>query len=194
MVDGRPAGVILYGPPTAGKDTVTRGLVELDRRYALFPRMKAGGGRMDGYRQTSEAAIAELRRNGDVIWENRRYGATYVVDRPGLAGGLATGIPVVHLGQARAVDAVMMAVPEALWLTVELWCDREIALARIVARQTGDTDARLKAYDATDRLARAHLSIDTGRVPADVAARQVHARRAALLSPVSLVSPVSPTS
>lgn len=39
------AGVILYGPPGAGKDTVTAELVQQDPSYALFERLKAGPGR-----------------------------------------------------------------------------------------------------------------------------------------------------
>ena len=34
-------GVILYGPPAAGKDTITGELLALDPRYRQFSRLKA---------------------------------------------------------------------------------------------------------------------------------------------------------
>ena len=40
-------GVILYGPPAAGKDTVTRELTTLEGEVHLFSRVKAGSGRTE---------------------------------------------------------------------------------------------------------------------------------------------------
>lgn len=45
--------VMLYGPPAAGKDTVTEALIRLDRSYRLYQRLKVGAGRTDGYRMTT---------------------------------------------------------------------------------------------------------------------------------------------
>jgi hypothetical protein len=44
----RKLGVILYGPPGAGKDTVTAALTSPDARFQLFRRIKAGAGRTMG--------------------------------------------------------------------------------------------------------------------------------------------------
>ncbi len=136
-------GVILYGPPASGKDTITTALHRLDARYALYPRLKVSAGPTNGYRMADEATLAQLRHNGDVVWEKQRYGARYVVDRPSLTQRLSTGVPVVHPGQRPAVAAVAAAVPGARWCVAYLWCPREVAARRIIARRTGDTDARL---------------------------------------------------
>ena len=99
--------VILYGPPAAGKDTVMKGLTSLDARYVLLQRLKVGPGRRDGYAMTTDAALDQLRDDGQVIWENRRYGSRHVVDLPRLRAELAAGhVPVLHLGQPEGVRAV----------------------------------------------------------------------------------------
>jgi len=169
-------GVLLYGPPAAGKDTITRALCELDSAYRLFQRLKSGPGRTAGYRMTGMREVERLRAEGEVVWENHRYGAVYVIDRPTLCVDLTRHVPVLHLGQVEAVQAVKSAVPEAPWLTVYLWCPREVAEDRILARATGDTADRLEAWDRTPPLTGADLAIDTATVAPDEAARQVHER------------------
>lgn len=170
-------GVILYGPPASGKDTITAELVRLDPRYRLYRRLKVGSGRTAGYRMATEGQVDALRRAGEVIWENRRYGATYVVDRSALVDLLAAGlVPIVHLGQAPAVQALTTAVPSASWLRVHLWCPRDVAAARIAQRGTGDTAARLHAWDETEPLAGADLALNTAELLPHEAAATVHAR------------------
>src|SRR2546427_5470191 len=70
--DGVPVrqGVLLYGPPTAGKDTITAALTELDARYVPFIRLKIGSGRTKGYRMGTPEQLAELEAHGDVIYRN----------------------------------------------------------------------------------------------------------------------------
>jgi guanylate kinase len=167
-------GLILYGPPAAGKDTITRQLEGLRERYVLFPRLKAGRGRTNGYRMTTPAEIEELRRQGGVIWENERYGATYVIDRPGLTARLAEHVPVLHLGQVEGIDAVTTAIPDTRWVVVFVWCPRQIAEVRIRERGTGDTAERLNAWDETKVISdTADLTIDTLLVDPEDAARQI---------------------
>ncbi|MGW4214801.1 AAA family ATPase [Lentzea sp. NPDC004789] len=164
-------GIVLYGPPASGKDTVTEALTRLDPSYRLYRRLKAGPGRTSGYRMTNAAHVDELRSSGDIVWENRRYESVYVVDRPSLRECLENHVPVVHLGQLEAIEAIQEAFPDAVWTTVYLHCPREEALARIVSRATGDVDARVSAWDATESFPEADLSIDTSQTsPADAAA------------------------
>lgn len=68
----------------------------------------------------TEGALNELRLRRDSIWESQRYGAIYVVDRPGLVDTFASGIPVIHLGQPEAVEAVVNSFREVRWVVVEL--------------------------------------------------------------------------
>lgn len=165
-------GVILYGPPAAGKDSITAELKRLDKRYHTFERLKSGAGRTHGYRMTSESAIEDLRIKGDVVWENHRYGAVYVVDRPTLIQGLTEGIPVVHLGQVEAVERVTSSTPGD-WLVVSLWCPRDTAAARIIGRGSTDLDARLRAWDETEPLPSADLTLNTAEVSAKGAAQLI---------------------
>lgn len=167
-------GVILYGPPAAGKDTVTCALHELDPSYVLFRRLKAGPGRTGGYRITTPEHIKELRDRGDIVWENHRYHATYVIDRPSLVERLHDHVPILHLGQLEAIDAVIRATPAARWLAVYLWCPRDIAAVRIAARRTRDDTDRLHAWDQTTPLPDAHLTINTATTPPAEAAQLVH--------------------
>ncbi|MGH3863833.1 hypothetical protein [Actinokineospora sp.] len=116
--------------------------------------------------------VDTLRTNGDIIWENRRYRALYVVDRQHLLTMVKESIPVLHLGQDMAVQATIQAV-RTRWTVVELWCPRDIAESRIVARSTGDVEERLTAWDQTERLAAADLRIDTSQVEPELAARLI---------------------
>jgi len=167
-------GVILYGPPAAGKDTITEALHRMDPRYGLFRRLKAGAGKTAGYRMTSSAALGELRESGALVWENSRYDAVYAVDRPALLNHLANGYPVLHLGQIEAIDAVIKATPDATWTVVYVWCPRDIAERRLTARNPEDVEHRLKAWDQTVPIDYAALMINTAQVTPDVAAEEIH--------------------
>ncbi|MDP9798763.1 guanylate kinase [Catenuloplanes nepalensis] len=163
-------GLILYGPPASGKDTITHALAELDPTISLFRRLKAGPGRTGTYRMTTEPEISHLRAAGDVIWENSRYDAVYVIDRPGLTDALTIGTPVVHLGQLPAIDALTKATPDTHWTVTYLWCPRDVAEARIVTRATGDTTARLRAWEETEPVPEPDLFLNTAEtLPADAA-------------------------
>ncbi len=166
-------GVILYGPPAAGKDTITEALHRLDPRYSLFARLKAGAGKTTGYRMTTSAALGELRENGALIWENSRYDAVYAVDRPALLNHLAAGYPVLHLGQVEAIDAVIKATPDATWTVVYVWCPRDIAEKRLTARNPDDVEHRLSAWDQTAPIKSADLTIDTAQTAPDAAAEEI---------------------
>ncbi|MFF2087452.1 kinase [Nocardia sp. NPDC058176] len=146
---------------------MTAALAAQDSRFRLFERLKAGTGRTVGYRLTGSRELDRLAEAGEVVWENARYGARYVIDRPTLREHVAAGaVPVVHAGQPEVVDAVRTAIPDTVWFIVELRLSREVARARIVARATGDTAERLTAWDATPPLSTAMLSIDSGQVAA----------------------------
>lgn len=141
-------GVGLYGPPASGKDTITRELTRLDPRYAPFRRMKIGTGKTDGYRLAGPAERHQLEADGQVLYQNERYGNIYVVDRLHLGAMLDAGsIPVIHLGQLAGVRAVTTF--PVRWVTVLLWCSRQTTAERARARGSTDIDARLAAWDET---------------------------------------------
>ncbi|MFE3430418.1 guanylate kinase [Streptomyces sp. NPDC059171] len=179
-------GVILYGPPASGKDTVTAALTELNSRYAQFTRLKVGTGKSTGYRMGTAEQLHELEAAGDVVYANARYGNTYVIDRPGVDAAFAAGVPVVHLGQADGIRALVDGYP-ADWSTVLLWCPREVTEQRSAGRGDSDTAARLAAWDATREDLDAHpgtiwdLTVDTTEAAPQDAARlidQLLAKRA----------------
>jgi guanylate kinase len=127
-----PDAIALYGPPAAGKDTITAALTTLDTRYVHFDRLKVGTamnaapgngkGTSTGYRHTTTEELTRLHGRGLIVYENTRYGNTYAVDRPRLDDITDAGqVPVVHLGQVAGITALRTGYP-ARWLTVLLWC------------------------------------------------------------------------
>ncbi|MFD9097837.1 guanylate kinase [Streptomyces collinus] len=168
-------GVILYGPPASGKDTVTAALSDLDSRYAQFARLKVGTGKTAGYRMATADHLRELEAAGDVVYTNARYGNTYVIDRPGVDAAFIAGVPVVHLGQVDGIRALVDGYP-ADWSVVLLWCPREVTEQRSAERDDRDTAARLAAWDVTREDLDAHpgmawdLTVDTtASAPQDAA-------------------------
>ncbi|GHE11378.1 guanylate kinase [Streptomyces alanosinicus] len=142
-------GILLYGPPASGKDTITTALCEHNDTYRAFMRLKIGSGRTRGYRMGSADQLAELEARGDVIYRNDRYSNIYLVDRPGLVQAMKDGcIPILHLGQVAGLEAVVEKFP-ASWTSVLLWCSRESTGTRSKRRGDSDTEARLAAWDAT---------------------------------------------
>lgn len=143
--------VVLYGPPTAGKDTITAALSAANVRFQLLTKLKQGTGRTTGYRFVTEDELNGLRRQGRVVVETRRYGNVYAVDRRCLEEQENRGlVPVVHMGNVTDLRT-MLAGTETRWLRVLLWVPRDVCEAR--SRQRGDTDTakRLKAWDETAR-------------------------------------------
>ncbi|MFI8234963.1 guanylate kinase [Streptomyces sp. NPDC085900] len=170
-------GVILYGPPAAGKDTVTRALTQMNPRYTPFARLKVGSGKSAGYRMGTAEQLLELEAAGDVVYANARYGNVYVIDRPGLDTAFATGVPVVHLGQVDGIQALIGGFP-ASWAAVLLWCSREETARRSENRGDADTAARLEAWDATREDLDTHAAMAWGlTVDTTTASPQESARR-----------------
>ena len=169
------AAVVLYGPPASGKDTVTNALVQQYRgSFEHFRPLKAGPGRTTGYRLTTAEALDELRATGGLLWETHRYDAVYGVDEDELTRLLRRGaVPVLHLAEPAAVPRLRRARPGVRWLVVELWCPRDVAECRARARQTGDVDARLAAYDAFQPPDQIDLRINTARTPPGEAATAI---------------------
>jgi guanylate kinase len=174
----RKQGVILYGPPAAGKDTVTRCLAQLDSRYRQFARLKVGSGKSIGYRMGSAEQLLALKTAGDVVYANSRYGNTYVIDRPGVDAAFTTGVPVVHLGQIDGIRALVDGYA-ADWATALLWCPKNVTGLRSERRGDSDTTARLAAWEATREDLDAHpdmiwdLTVDTAVTSPQESARLI---------------------
>ncbi|MFE3636633.1 guanylate kinase [Streptomyces sp. NPDC059168] len=172
-------GILLYGPPASGKDTITTVLCEHNQSYSAFKRLKIGSGRTDGYRMGTADQLVELEARGDVIYRNDRYGNIYLVDRPGLVQTMQDGsVPILHLGQVAGLEAVVDRFP-ASWSSVLLWCSRESTAARSKGRGDSDTEARLAAWDATAQDVEASsdfgwdLRLDTDAMSPTEAAQEI---------------------
>lgn len=172
-------GVILYGPPASGKDTITTELLALDPRYAPYQRLKVGGGKSEGYRIVDAEHLRTLEAQGAVLYSNSRYGNVYAVDRDSLASLIdADRIPVLHLGQIDGITAVE-AFP-ARWVRVLLWCERATTAKRAAERGDRDVNDRLHVWDETRRDLQDYPDIQfdaivrTDEVSASEAARAIH--------------------
>ncbi|GAA3930970.1 hypothetical protein GCM10022244_44860 [Streptomyces gulbargensis] len=142
-------GVLLFGPPAAGKDTVTAALHDLDARFSQLVKVKVGSGRTAGYRMATEAQLSELRAAGRIVLETERYGNTYAVDREDLdALRDAGGFPVVHVGSVAHLRTFQASVADP-WLRVLLWLPRTECARRSAGRGDRDTGDRLAVWDAT---------------------------------------------
>jgi guanylate kinase len=159
-------------------------LVRLHGEYRHFQKLKVGSGRTEGYRIATPAEADRLEQRGHVLYENRRYGNRYLVDRPSLDSVLATGcVPVVHMGQV--VGVRVLSGYRANWLSVLLWCPRRVAEDRIRRRSLADLDVRLAAWDEIAADIKKNgtgdfaLRIDTDQQVPETAARAIHTMRLA---------------
>lgn len=150
-----PSGVVLYGPPGSGKDTITHELTRLRADFALFERLKTGSGRTTGYRLATVDQIEELSRAGGLLYRNTRYDAEYAIDRHGVAALVDAGrVPVLHMGQVVGASAV--AAFPLHWVRVLLWCPLEVTESRSIGRGDRDVDARVKVWHETREDLLAH--------------------------------------
>lgn len=140
-------GVVLFGPPAAGKDTISAALARRDARFGQLRKVKVGSGRTAGYRMADRDELVSLRSAGRVVLETERYGNTYAIDRADMEamreGG---GIPVVHMGSVDHLRSFTAAVDEP-WLCVLLWVPRLVCGERSLGRGDRDTADRLAAWD-----------------------------------------------
>jgi guanylate kinase len=173
------SGVILYGPPASGKDTITGILLERLGKAAHFYPLKVGTGRTAGYRLVDHQDVDGLHNDGLVLFESERYGNRYVVDRPTLDAMTASGdLPIIHVGRLEGVRAVLQHTPP-VWLSVLVWCSRATAEQRLVDRNRSDVAERLEVWDETAedlesrRPADFHLTVDTDGLSAEKAADEI---------------------
>ncbi|MFJ6214217.1 guanylate kinase [Streptomyces sp. NPDC092296] len=143
------SAVVLYGPPTAGKDTVTAALTGADPRFRLVTKLKQGTGRSTGYRFVTAEQLDRLRDQGRIVVETHRYGNVYAVDRLDLEEMHSQGlVPVVHIGNVADLRRLLAGAP-ADWLRVLLWVPRDVCAERSRLRGDVDTPKRLSAWDET---------------------------------------------
>jgi guanylate kinase len=178
----RPSGVILYGPPAAGKDTITKALADMDPRFQLLRKLKAGTGKQDGYRPCSATELDRMDSTGELLYRNARYGNEYAVDAASVDRLVRQGaVPIVHVGQLAGVTAVR-CYAAVHWLAVVLWCARNLASSRLVERGDGNAADRMRAWDETqdDLVSTPQFSFDlrirTDRVSAREAAVAIYQR------------------
>jgi guanylate kinase len=130
--------VLLYGPPAAGKDTITAEICrQQPQRFALYKKLKAGSGRIEGYRPAALEDLADSRRRGEILHETCRYGSVYAVDHAGFDAFTRSEMtPVVHMGQLAGVRR-LRAHPPFVWVCVLVWCDRAVPFVS-TSGETGD--------------------------------------------------------
>ncbi|WP_066374345.1 hypothetical protein [Herbidospora mongoliensis] len=172
--------IILYGPPTSGKDTITAALSHADERFTYLKKLKVGGGRSVGYRPASREQLDELRQEGRLAVETHRYGNVYAVDQADVTAMLAAGAtPVVHMGNISDLRALSASDPDT-WFRVRLHVPREVCEQRSRQRGDADTSERLRAWDETLADLQAHddghtfhICIETHLLDVDAAAQTI---------------------
>lgn len=176
----KPRGIVLYGPPASGKDTITAALHRLDPRYVQLPKLKVGTGRAAGYEFVSAEHLDKLRAAGRLLMETHRYGNVYAIDTQAIEVRHAAGcIPIVHMGNIPDLRQLVGRTPNS-WLRVLLWVPREVTEQRSSARGDADTGKRLAAWDETCADVEAntdtgffHLRLHTDRLGIDAAASEI---------------------
>lgn len=184
--------IVLYGPPAAGKDTVTAVLSSVDPRFELLIKLKQGSGRSAGYRFVAAEELEALRREGRIVVETHRYGNIYAVDQRSLDEAQQHGaIPVTHIGILADMRRLLTATPSVSWLRVLLWLPRSECEKRSLERGDPDTAQRLAVWDQTsadvldsDVNDLFDLVIRTDMVDPMTAAKMISAERAR--TPVAL--------
>jgi guanylate kinase len=169
------AGVLLYGPPAAGKTTITRTLVD-SGHFVGFRPLKVTGAPGDEYRATTHEQLDQLASDGELLWDVRLYNARYAFDRPELVRLLIDSHPVVSIGDPGAVDLIRQGTHPATWVIVELWCDLNTAAQRLTARGQPNLSQRLERWHTTPRLDRADLRLNTTRTQPHTVAREIGRR------------------
>lgn len=152
-------GLVLYGPPTAGKDTIGAALRRLDDRFRPVPKVKSGTGRSAGYRMVDAGVFENMRVSGRLAGVSERYGNRYGVDRHDVRQIVDAGChPVVHSGRLTDMERLVTELG-GTWLAVLLWCDRDTTTRRSLERGDTDSPARLAVWECT----RAELLADPCR-------------------------------
>jgi guanylate kinase len=182
MATGMSLALVLVGPPTSGKDTITTALSTLDGRYALFKKLKVGPGRQDGYRMTDAQTLDALIASGEIALLTSRYSSRYAVDYPELLRLAQAGqTPVIHIGNVNDVQLLRSDPRIGTLMTVLLTLPRDIAIQRIRERATADDELRIAAYDEDVARLRDHgdaiafdLVVDTGECGPAAAAELIN--------------------
>ncbi|MFF9511971.1 guanylate kinase [Streptomyces sp. NPDC014724] len=144
------SAVVLYGPPTAGKDTVTAALCSADSRFQSVTKLKHGTGRSAGYRFVTAEELDDLRHRGRIVVETPRYGNIYAVDHLSLTQPQEQGlVPVTHIGNVADMRTLLDRTRATSWLRVLLWVPRNVCQERSGERGDTDTPKRLAAWDET---------------------------------------------
>lgn len=167
-------GVVLFGPPASGKDTVTDALNQMDPQFVPFRKLKVGEGNWRGYRRTTSDELNRLASAGRLISVVRRYGNTYAVDSDELNALESRNlVPLIHTTDLTEL-AVLTQRPG--WRSVLLWTPLRTARTRLLARSHSDVGERLDLRSLTLRALGWEPPpfdsiVDTSQVPAPETAR-----------------------
>ncbi|MEU0835447.1 guanylate kinase [Streptomyces sp. NPDC005969] len=160
---------------------MTSVLCSADPRFELVTKLKHGSGRSAGYRFVTAEELDDLRHQGRIVVETRRYGNIYAVDDLSLRQPQERGrIPIAHIGNVTDMRTLLDRSRTTSWLRILLWVPRNVCETRSRVRGDTDTPKRLTAWDETaqdvvgsDVQDLFDLVVRTDRTDPETAAKQI---------------------
>lgn len=136
------SGIVLAGPPGAGKRTTAFALTALGRRYERLPALTTARESTLDIERATPAHIDELRAWAQVLHESDRQGGAHVYDHERLRAIRDAGrFAVVTLDTTSALDAFARESPD--WLAVLLHGPYDQARTTVARRSWARTERGL---------------------------------------------------
>lgn len=162
------SAILLSGTPASGKDTITKILSQLDRRFCHFRKHKiSSGGKLDeSYFLVSAEEFENRKKSGGFIQYHERYGRGYGVSVEEFLRVRKMGkIPIIHVGKYENLQAFRDYGLTDSAISVLLYADRKVTKDRLKLRhrENEEVEQRLVAYNEELQQLRERLS-ETGKL------------------------------
>jgi guanylate kinase len=144
--------ILLSGTPASGKDTLTKELCTIDKRFVHFKKHKiASGGKLDDtYYLVTKKEFDQMVENGEFLQYHYRYERGYGVSYKELFFLKEQGkIPIIHVGKYENIAPFKQNTTFS-FLSILIYTNKDITYERLKQRHLKnekEIEKRLKAYD-----------------------------------------------